>query len=77
MEDLKLPKQITLSLYDIQDNMFNVYDDYELKEQLGEYLSGEYGYCYNGFNYKVIWNEQFPDQPRKIKITNIDWDTTD
>ena len=39
MGNLKLPKQITLSLYDIQDDMLNVYDDYELEEQLGDYLS--------------------------------------
>ena len=77
MEEIKLPKQITLSLYDIQDNMFNVYDDNELEEQLSEYLSNEYGFCHNGFNYDVEWNQMFPDQPRKIKITKIKWDTTE
>ena len=72
-----LPSRTTISLEEIQDNGFNVYDDEELEEQLSEYLSDFYGYCHNSFNYEVIWNSQFPDQPTKIKITNIDWDTTE
>ena len=76
-ENDNLPTEITLDRIDIEDNGFNVYDDDELEEQLSEYLSDEYGCCHEGFNYDVVWDSFLPDQPRKIKITNIDWDTTE
>lgn len=72
-----LPTTITLDRNDIEDNGFNVYNDDELDEALGEYLSDEYGYCHEGFNYNVVWDKFLPDQPKEIKITNIKWDTTE
>lgn len=46
----------------------------ELEEMISEYLSDEYGYCHNGFNYEII-NEH--DEEFEIRIFNIKWDTTE
>ena len=46
----------------------------ELDEMISEYLSDEYGYCHNGFNYEII-NEH--DEEFEIRIFNIKWDATE
>lgn len=46
----------------------------ELDEMISEYLSDEYGYCHNGFNYEIT-NEH--DEEFEIRIFNIKWDATE
>ena len=37
-----------------------------VEECINDYLSDEYGWCVNTYEYEIVGN--------KIKITNIDWD---
>lgn len=56
----KLPKRVKINLADILDN--NIYD--EVWEEVMNYLSEKYGYCFNGCDVKSF----------DIVLDNIDWD---
>lgn len=43
-----LPKNFTVDVPAPED------DDTDLSDYLSDWLSDEYGYCHNGFNYQVI-----------------------
>lgn len=47
-EELILPKNFTAVVPAPED------DDTELSDYLSDWLSDEYGFCHNGFNYQVI-----------------------
>ena len=63
-----LPSELTLSIYD-----FNYVDGEtdidELNDDIGDYLSDEYGYCHKGF--------QFDVEGEKIYVYDIDWDLSE
>lgn len=67
-EDIDLPSELTLSIYD-----FNYVDGEtdidELNDAIGDYLSDEYGYCHNGF--------QFDVEGDKIYVYGIEWDLSE
>lgn len=46
-EDLMLPKEFTTDVPAPED-------DTDLSDYLSDWLSDEYGFCHNGFNYQVI-----------------------
>lgn len=47
-----LPKKVivTITDYDVED----LNDEEEVEEYIADYLSDEYGYCHNGFDYNII-----------------------
>ena len=47
-EDPILPQNFTANVPAPEDN------DTDLSDYLSDWLSDEYGYCHNGFNYQVI-----------------------
>lgn len=47
-EELILPQNFTANVPAPED------DDTDLSDYLSDWLSDEYGYCHNGFNYQVI-----------------------
>ena len=47
----------------------NLETDDDFDEYISDYLSDEYGFCVNSFNYEF--------DMRKIYISNINWDTED
>lgn len=67
-EDVDLPSELTLSIYDFDyvDGETNID---ELNDSIGDYLSDEYGYCHNGF--------QFDVEGDKIYVYDIDWDLSE
>lgn len=69
-----LPDKVIIDSDEILNNDFDVHNDDRLPSQIEEYLSSVYGCRVNGFSYNIGWNEQFPDQPVEITITDIEWD---
>lgn len=69
-----LPDKVIIDSDEILNNNFDVRNDDRLPSQIEEYLSSIYGCRVNGFSYDIVWNEQFPDQPVEITITDIEWD---
>ena len=69
-----LPDKVIIDSDEILNNDFDVRNDDRLPSQIEEYLSSVYGCRVNGFSYDIGWNEQFPDQPVEITITDIEWD---
>lgn len=63
-----LPKEVFID-YDKLDIDWEEPDEYELLDAISDYLSDEYGFCHDGFEYK--------DTGSCIHITDIEWDTTD
>ena len=47
-EDIILPTEFTTYIQPPED------EDIELSEYLSDWLSDEYGYCHNGFNFEII-----------------------
>lgn len=76
-EDLDLPDKVTLDEDVIKDFDYDDgdVDDESLQECIDNYLSDEYGYCINDYNYKCHYNEN--GKLIGIDIYNIDWDTTE
>lgn len=59
-----LPTEVEM---DIDSCLADVIEDNEyVEEYINDYLSDEYGYCVNSYEWEVIKD--------KIKITSIDWD---
>ena len=46
----------------------SIEDEYYVVEVINDYLSDNYGWCVNNYDYEV--------KDDKIEITNIDWDLT-
>ena len=63
-----LPKEIFID-YDKLDIDWEEPDEDEILDAISDYLSDEYGFCHDGFEYK--------DTGSCIHITNIKWDTTE
>ena len=76
-EDLDLPDSLILNEDIIDDFDYDdgEVDDDSLQECIDNYLSDEYGYCINDYNYKCHYNEK--GKLIGIVIYNIDWDTTE
>ena len=76
-EDLDLPDSVQLTEDVIKDFDYDDgdVDDESLQECIDNYLSDEYGYCINDYNYKCHYNEK--GKLIGIVIYNIDWDTTE
>jgi len=45
-DDVELPTEVTMNI--------SIADGMDVDEELGEWLSDEYGYCHFGFNYEII-----------------------
>lgn len=69
-----LPDKVIIDSDEILNNNFDIHNDDRLPSQIEEYLSSVCGCRVNGFSYDIGWNEQFPDQPVEIIITDIEWD---
>ena len=72
-----LPDKVTLNedvveKFDYDDGDV---DDESLQEYMDNYLSDEYGYCVNDYNYKCHYNED--GKLIGIDIYNIDWDLSE
>jgi hypothetical protein len=63
-----LPSEVFIE-YDKLDVDWEECDEDELLDAISDYLSDEYGYCHDGFEYKNTGS--------CICVTNIEWDTTD
>jgi len=76
-EDLDLPDSLILNEDIIDDFDYDdgEVDDDSLQECIDNYLSDEYGYCINDYNYKCHYNEK--GKLIGIVIYNINWDTTE
>lgn len=72
-----LPDKVTLNADVVKDFDYDDgdVDDDSLQECIDNYLSDEYGYCINSYNYKCHYNEK--DKLIGIDIYNIDWDTSE
>lgn len=69
---MNLPKKLILLLSDIGiflDNDNQDVDADELDESILDYLSDTYGFCVNSY--------RFVRKGDKLKIFDIDWDTTE
>ena len=71
-----LPVNVTILASQLQLDTDDIADDEEeLEEVISDYLSDEYGFCHNGFNFEVVRNEN--GEPSEFVVTNIDWDLSD
>ena len=72
-----LPDKVTLNEDIIKDFDYDDgdVDDESLQECIDNYLSDEYGYCINDYNYKCHYNEK--GELVGIDIYNIDWDLSE
>ena len=72
-----LPDKVTLNEDVVDDFDYDdgEVDDDSLQECIDNYLSDEYGYCINDYNYKCHYNEK--GKLIGIVIYNINWDTTE
>jgi len=72
-----LPDKVTLNKDIIDDFDYDdgEVDDDSLQECIDNYLSDEYGYCINDYNYKCHYNEK--GKLIGIDIYNIDWDLSE
>lgn len=73
-EEPDLPDSLTLNEDVVEDFDYDDgdVDDDSLQECIDDYLSDEYGYCINEYNYKCHYNED--GKLIRIDIYNIDWD---
>ena len=70
---VKLPKNVTI------DELCILADE-DADEIVCEYLTEEYGYCINNFKFKLTelpYKEDSNGSMYKVKVTNIDWDTSE
>lgn len=68
-----LPKNVTI-------NALCILEDEDADEIICEYLTEEYGYCINNFNFELTelpYKEDNNGPMYKVKVTNIDWDIKD
>lgn len=68
-DELNLPTELTVNCYDINDCWDNL-DENEKLDEISDYLTNEYEYCHDGFDFEEADNGD-------IHITDIKWDTTD
>ena len=68
-DEPNLPTELSVNGYDINDCWDNLDEDEKLDE-ISDYLSNEYEYCHDGFEYEE-------DENCNVQISNIKWDTTD
>ena len=73
-DDTDLPDKVTLNEDVVEHFKYDDgdVDDVSLQECIDNYLSDEYGYCVNEYNYKCAYNEN--GKLVGIDIYNIDWD---
>ena len=76
-EDLDLPDSVQLTEDVIKDFDYDDgdVDDESLQECIDNYLSDQFGYCINDYNYKCHYNEK--GKLIGIDIYNIDWDLSE
>lgn len=72
-----LPDKVTLKEDVIEDFDYDDddVDDDSLQECIDEYLSDEYGYGINDYDYKCYYNKK--DELIRIELYNIDWDLSE
>ena len=62
-----LPTELIVDCYEIDDD-WDEFDEDEKGDAVSEYLSNEYEYCHDGFDYKELENGN-------VYIVDIRWDT--
>lgn len=67
-DEPNLPTELTVDGYDISGDWEELDEDEKL-DAISDYLSDEYEYCHDGFEYKE-------DDCCNVHISNIKWDTT-
>ena len=68
-DEPNLPTELTVDGYDISGDWEELDEDEKL-DAISDYLSNEYEYCHDGFEYEE-------DENCNVQISNIKWDTTD
>ena len=68
-DEPELPTSVLVNCYDIDADWYDLDED-EKGEAIGDYLSNEYEYCHDGFEFEEVENDD-------VHITDIKWDTTD
>jgi len=71
-----LPKSVVFTASELAVDTDSVYEDKEwLSEIIGNRLSNTYGFCHEGFDLDVTYNEF--KEPSEVVVSNIKWDTTE
>ena len=68
-DEPELPTSVLVNCYDIDADWYDL-DEGEKGEAISDYLSDEYEYCHDGFEFEEVENDD-------VHITDIKWDTTD
>ena len=68
-DEPNLPTELTVDGYDINGDWEELDEDEKL-DAISDYLSDEYEYCHDGFEYEE-------DENHNVQISNIKWDTTE
>ena len=68
-DEPELPTSLLVDCYDIDDD-WDEFDEDEKGDAVSDYLSNEYEYCHDGFDYEELENGD-------VHITDIKWDTTE
>ena len=76
IEDYKptpnLPGQIAINFEDLDVRIDDWDDKDEVDDAIGDYLSDEYDFAVNGFDYDITYNED--GTIKEVVVGNIDWD---